>query len=153
MTAAGAAPPLPTFQRDAYLAALTPPTLDLGGGRVLTGRILSADEWFAFEDRLALAAKGQLTTAGLRALMVEMTDVVFPTVEEERTERRWLFWRRRRVVAVRPSESLRQLPWGAQLAQFEAFTLAQAEAQKGPTTHRATKSNRPARTNGTPSRG
>lgn len=140
---------VPTFQRDAYLAALTPPTLDLGGGRILTGRILSADEWFAFADRLALSAKNQLTTAGLRALMVEMVDAIFPDVEEER---RGLFGRRK-TVRERPSVYFLQLPYGAQLAQFEAFTLAQAETQKVPTTHRATKSSRPARTHGTRSHG
>ena len=151
MTAAGAAPPLPTFQRDAYLAALTPPTLDLGGGRILTGRILSADEWFAFADRLALSAKGQLTTAGLRALMVEMTDITFPAVEEER---RGIFGRRK-TVRVKPSVYFLQLPYAAQLAQFESFTLAQAEAQGTlqPTTRRAANSRKPARMRGTRSLG
>ena len=41
------------FARDSYLAALEPPLFDIGGGRVLVGRILSADDWFRFEDRLA----------------------------------------------------------------------------------------------------
>lgn len=138
-----------SFQRDAYLAALEVPHFDLGGGRVLKGRILSADEWFAYEDRLFLASKNQLTNAGLRALMVEMTDLTFPAVEEER---RNLFGRRRRVL-VKPSEYLTRMPWGAQQEQFQSFTLAQAEAQRGPTTRRA-KTNSTAQTrkpgNGTP---
>ena len=110
----------PVFGRDAYLAALEPPRFDIGGGRVLVGRILSADEWFAFEDRLALAAADQLTRAGLRALMQEMTDAMFAPVGR--------VWFRRPA-----SKYLFDLPFSAQLETFRSFMIAQAEVQKGTT--------------------
>lgn len=129
-TAEAPTPQANGFQRDAYLAALEPPRLDLGGGRVLEGRILSADEWFAYEDRLLLASQDKLTRAGLRALMVEMTDLTFPVVDNGR---RWPFHR-----VTKPSAFLLSLPTGAQYEQFRSFTLAQADAQRT-TTRRAKK--------------
>jgi hypothetical protein len=121
----GASGPGNTFERDEYLAALEPPRFDLGGGKVLVGRILSADEWFRYEDRLQLASKDALTRAALRALMQEMTDLTFAGFDNGKP---WPF--RRRVLV---SELLFALPYRAQLKQFESFTLAQAKAQEGTT--------------------
>jgi hypothetical protein len=133
------------FQRDAYLAALEPPRLDLGGGRVLAGRILSADEWFRYEDRLELAARDQLTRQGLRDLIEEMTDLTFAPVSNGR---RWPFHR-----STPASTLLFQLPFGAQLEAFRSFTLAQADAQRGTTLRALAARAEQQRTHGTRSSG
>jgi hypothetical protein len=57
--------------------------------------------------------------------MQQMTDRTFPEVP---TGARWPRPRRRPASAY-----LFELPYAAQLAAFESFTLAQAEAQKGTT--------------------
>ena len=129
--------PANAFQRDAYLAALEPPRLDLGDGRVLVGRILSADEWFRYEDRLFLASEDKLTRSGLRALMREMVDLTFAPLDNGR---RWPF---RRVTRI--STLLFALPWGAQLEAFESVTVAQAAAQAG----KNPRATRASRTDGT----
>ena len=113
------------FARDSYLAALEPPLFDIGGGRVLVGRILSADDWFRFEDRLVLAASNSLTREGLRALMQELTDLMFDGVANGR---RWPFRR------IRPASAfLFELPFSGQIEAFQSFTLAQAAVQEGTT--------------------
>lgn len=122
-----------TFDRAALLDALEPPRFR-DGEREYVGRILSALEWFRFEERLQ-GAEG-LEGAALTPLVSELTDMIFPPPPW------WQFWRTSVAALVVA------LPFGLQVEVFQSFVAAQASVQ-----YRATPGRTPTsqKTNGTDS--
>jgi hypothetical protein len=106
-----------TFDRAALLAAVEPPRFQ-DGETVYVGRVLSAMEWFRYEDRLQHL--GDLGVEGGTALMREVIDVFFPPPS----------WWTRRCGAKRVADLVATLPYGLQLDAFLTFVNAQAAAQR-----------------------
>lgn len=108
-----------TFDRAALLAALEPPRFQDGQERAYVGRILSAAEWFRYEERLQ--RMGELSIEEGAAFRRELIDVFFPPPPRWR---RWL--RGERSV----SDLVETLPYRLQLDALLSFVHAQATAQQ-----------------------
>lgn len=102
-----------TFDQDAYVDALEPPVY-VAGGRTHRGVILSADEFFAFVDRIKAGGDQ-------RAQIREFFDLVFPPLRP-----RWWWWVLRDARPRSVAEYVAELPLGGQLEAFKSFSAAQA---------------------------
>lgn len=105
------------FSADVYVAALEPPTFQVGG-QVFVGVLVSADEWWKLQPKMARAAIGESSAREQLELMEEMTNLSFPRPW-------WAVWRRRVWYHVS------RLPWAGQLEAVASFTAAQATANNG----------------------
>lgn len=109
------------FDADAYQAAMSPPTLHLNG-RLLTGRLLSLDEYLQFADRLSsagagLAGDGNTVADGrrFRQLVRDLTRMIYG-----RGRPWWAVWRR--TIA----DELLEKPVAVQLEALKSFSKSQA---------------------------
>lgn len=66
-----------TLDADALVAALTPPSVTVGGV-TYKGRLLSYFEWMPFRDRLVRMGRGELGAAEAREFAEEYFRAVFP---------------------------------------------------------------------------
>ena len=102
------------FDRVALLEALEPPRFR-NGEQEYVGKLLSALEWFRFEESIRKA--GGLEGPAVTSLVHELTDMIFPPPP------RWQFWRKS------VGDLVEALPFGLQVEVFQSFVAAQATAQ------------------------
>jgi len=76
------------YDADAYLAAISPPSIVVGGAEHV-GRHLSIDEWEAFQPRRQALADDALTNAEVEQLVRDVCDAVFGAAPSPRGWR-WL---------------------------------------------------------------
>lgn len=132
---------LKAFDRDAYLAALERPVFH-AEGRTITGRLLSAEQWFALEPRLEAGRTGALTPRAQLALAHDIIRTMFPPETPPdagalawwRIGSRLRAWRERRAWRRRAPDVLtlvQAMPWGGQIAVAAHFCAVQVRAQTG----------------------
>lgn len=111
--------PAVEFDGDAYLAALTLPTLKLGG-RVYTGRLLGFEEYLAFRERLTgpaagIAGDSLVSPQKFSRLVRDLTTAIFG-----RGRPWWMLWRP--TLAAQ----LVALPFPLQVEALKSFSQSQA---------------------------